>query len=141
MASSLNEVTLIGNLTKDPELKKLPGGKCVCTVSLAMNKKWKDDQNKTVEKVTFVDVALWDRTGEIAHEFLKKGQATYIRGHIELDVWDDKTTGKKRSALKVVGDDLILLPNGGGGKATGKTAAASASASEAAPDASGSEEA
>lgn len=112
MASSLNKVTLLGNLTRDPEIRYTPKGTAVCEVGLAMNRVFSGDNGERREETTFVDVTLWGRTAEIAAEYLKKGRATLIEGRLQLDTWDDKQTGQKRSKLKVVGENLVLLPGG-----------------------------
>ncbi len=116
--ANLNKVMLIGNLTRDPELRHTPKGTAVAEISLAINRVWKDEQGQKQEDTTYVDVTLWGRQAEVAQQYLTKGNPVYIEGRLNLDSWDDKTTGQKRSKLKVVGEALQLLgskPSGGGG--------------------------
>jgi single-strand DNA-binding protein len=116
--ANLNKVMLIGNLTRDPELRHTPKGTAVAEISLAINRVWKDEQGQKQEDTTYVDVTLWGRQAEVAQQYLAKGNPVYIEGRLNLDSWDDKTTGQKRSKLKVVGEALQLLgskPSGGGG--------------------------
>ena len=105
---NLNKVMLIGNLTRDPEVKHTPKGTAVAELGLAINRTYTVNEEKR-EEVTFIDVTLWGRTAEIAGEYLKKGHPAYIEGRLQLDTWDDKQTGQKRSKLKVIGEALQLL--------------------------------
>jgi len=113
--ANLNKVMLIGNLTRDPELRYTPSGKAVADISLAINRIWVNDAGQKQEDTTFVDVTLWGRQAELAQQYLTKGRGAYIEGRLQMDTWDDKETGKKRSKLKVVGDSLQFLPDGRGG--------------------------
>jgi single-strand DNA-binding protein len=108
MASSFNKVILLGNLTRDPELRYTPKGTAIAELGLAVNRTVPEGEGKR-EEVTFVDVTLWGRTAEIAGEYLKKGSPAFIEGRLQLDTWEDKTSGQKRSKLKVVGESLQLL--------------------------------
>lgn len=117
--ASFNKVILVGNLTRDPEVRYTPSGTAVCDISLAVNSNWTDRKtNERKEEVTFIDVTLWGRTAEIAGEYLTKGRPVLIEGRLQQDRWDDKETGQKRSKLKVVADAMQLLggrTEGGGG--------------------------
>lgn len=115
--ANLNKVMLIGNLTRDPEIKYTPKGTAVADIGLAVNRIYSSESGEKREEVTFIDVTLWGRTAEIAGEYLKKGRPVFIEGRLQLDTWDDKQTGQKRSKLKVVGEGLQLLGSrdGGGG--------------------------
>ncbi|WP_437205988.1 single-stranded DNA-binding protein [Planctomicrobium sp. SH664] len=121
--ASFNKVILVGNLTRDPEVKYTTGGTAVAEIGLAVNRQWFDKQsNERKEEVTFVDVTLWGRQAEVAGEYLAKGRPVLIEGRLQLDSWDDKTTGQKRSKLRVVGENMTMLggrgdsgPGGGGG--------------------------
>jgi len=114
--ASFNKVILMGNLTRDPQVRYLPSGQAVAEVGLAVNRSWFDKQaNQRKEEVTFVDVTLWGRTAEVAGEYLTKGAGVLIEGRLQLDQWDDKETGQKRSKLKVVGEQMTMLPRAGGG--------------------------
>jgi single-strand DNA-binding protein len=117
--ANLNKVMLIGNLTRDPELRYTPSGKAVADISLAINRVWVNDAGQKQEDTTFVDVTLWGRQAELAQQYLTKGRGAYVEGRLQMDTWDDKETGKKRSRLKVVGDSLQFLPDGRGGAAGG----------------------
>lgn len=127
--ANLNKVMLIGNLTRDPEVRFTPKGTAVAELGLAINRVWYNEQNQKQEETTFVDVTLWGRQAEIAQQYLTKGSPAYIEGRLNLDTWDDKATGQKRSKLKVVGESLQLLGNkggsGGGGGAPSERAQAS----------------
>jgi single-strand DNA-binding protein len=107
--ASLNKVFLIGNLTRDPELRVTPKGTAICQFGLAVNRKWRDDAGQTQEEVTFVDIEAWGKTAELANKYLIKGRQLLVEGRLKLDTWDDKTSGQKRSRLKVVVDNLQFL--------------------------------
>jgi len=107
--SSFNRVILMGNLTRDPEVRYTPKGSAVAEIGLAVNRVYSTDSGEKREEVTFVDVTLWGRTAEIAGEYLKKGRPVFIEGRLQLDSWDDKQSGQKRTKLKVVGEALQLI--------------------------------
>ena len=116
--ASFNKVILLGNLTRDPEVRYTPKGTAVTELGMAVNRVYTADNGEKREETTFVDVTLWGRTAEIAGEYLKKGRPVLIEGRLQLDTWDDKQSGQKRSKLKVVGEGLQLIggrPGGGGG--------------------------
>ncbi len=119
--ASFNRVVLMGNLTRDPEVRYTTGGTAVTDVSLAINRYRTDkNTNERIEETTFVEVTLWGRTAEIAGEYLGKGRPVLIEGRLQQDQWEDKETGQKRSKLKVVGESMQLLggrESGGGGGA------------------------
>jgi single-strand DNA-binding protein len=115
--ANLNKVMLMGNLTRDPEVRYTPKGTAVAELGLAINRVYTADNNEKREETTFVDVTLWGRTAEIAGEYLKKGRPVFIEGRLQLDTWDDKQTGQKRSKLKVVGEAMQLMGSRGGGEA------------------------
>ena len=117
--ANLNKVMLIGNLTRDPELRYTPKGTAGADIGLAINRVWSNDQGQKQEDTTFVDVTLWGRQAELAQQYLSKGRGAYIEGRLQLDTWDDKETGKKRSKLKVIGENLQFLPDGKGGSGGG----------------------
>lgn len=110
--SSFNKVILMGNLTRDPEVRYTPKGSAVADIGLAVNRVYTTDAGEKREEVTFVDVTLWGRTAEIAGEYLKKGRPAFIEGRLQLDSWDDKQSGQKRTKLKVVGEALQLIGGG-----------------------------
>jgi single-strand DNA-binding protein len=120
--ANVNKVILIGNVTRDPEVKFTSKGSAVTDVSLAINRNYTLDNGEKREEVTYVDVELWGRLAEIAGEYAKKGRPVYIEGRLRLDSWEDKASGQKRSRLKVVGESLQLLggrPGSGGGAGHG----------------------
>jgi single-strand DNA-binding protein len=115
---NLNKVMLIGNVTRDPEVKYTPKGTAVAEVGLAINRVYTPDGGEKREETTFVDITFWGRQAEIVGEYAKKGRPIYVEGRLQLDTWDDKTSGQKRSRLRVVGEQLQLLgsrQDGGGG--------------------------
>lgn len=104
---SLNQVTLIGNLTRDPEHKKLSSGRSVCNFGLALNDRYKNSEGKYVDKATFVDITVWGNLADVAAEFLTKGSLVNIVGKLNLETWE--TDGQKRSKLIVVADTMQFL--------------------------------
>lgn len=113
--ASFNKVVLVGNLTRDPELRYIPSGTAVTDIGLAINDRRKSG-NEWVEETTFVDITLWGRTAEVASEYLNKGSSVLIEGRLKLDSWEKD--GQKRSKLKVVGEKMQMLSGrgqGGGG--------------------------
>jgi single-strand DNA-binding protein len=117
--ASFNRVILLGNLTRDPELRYLQSGMAVTDIGLAVNDRRKNPNGEWIEETTFVDVTLWGRTAEIAGEYLSKGSPALIEGRLKLDSWEGQD-GQKRSKLKVVGEKLQLVgPKGGGGQGGG----------------------
>jgi single-strand DNA-binding protein len=117
---NLNKVALMGNVTRDPEVKYTPKGTAVCEVGLAINRAWKDDSGQKKEEVTFVGVTFWGRLAEICGEYAKKGRPIYCEGRLTQESWDDKTTGKKVTKTKVVGESLQLLGGKPGGAESGE---------------------
>jgi len=113
--ANLNRVLLIGNLTRDPEIRYTPKGTAVADIGLAVNRVFTGEDGEKREEVTFVDVVLWSRLAEIAEQYLKKGRPVFIEGRLQLDSWDDKQTGQKRSRLRVVGENLQMLGGRGEG--------------------------
>jgi len=123
--ASFNKVILLGNLTRDPEVRYTPKGSAVCDLGMAVNRVYTTDSGEKREEVTFVDVVLWARLAEIAGEYLKKGRPVFIEGRLQMDTWDDKQTGQKRTKLRVVGESMQLL-----GSRTGVTGASAETAGE-----------
>lgn len=110
--ASYNRVILVGNLTRDPELRYIPSGTAVSDIGLAINDRVKKG-NEWVDETTFVDVTLWARTAEVANEYLSKGSSVLIEGRLRLETWEKD--GQKRSKLKVVADKMQMLGGRGGG--------------------------
>ena len=117
--ANVNKVILIGNLTRDPELRYTPGGAAVSDIALAVNRNWNNNQGERQVETTFVDVTLWARQAEIAKEYLSKGSPVYIEGRLQLDSWEDKQSGQKRSRLRVIGESMQMLGSAGGGNKGG----------------------
>jgi len=111
--ASFNRVILVGNLTRDIELKYTPGGTGVTDIGMAVNDRRKNSSGKWVDEVTFVDVTLWGRTAEVASEYLSKGAPILVEGRLKLDTWE--TDGQKRSKLRVVCERMQMLSGAGGG--------------------------
>ncbi len=107
--ANLNRVLLIGNLTRDPDLRYTPKGTAVTEIGLAVNRVYSAEDGERKEETTFVDVTLWAKLAEIAGQYLKKGRPVFIEGRLQLDTWDDKQTGQKRSKLRVVAENIQLL--------------------------------
>lgn len=123
--ASFNKVILMGNLTRDVEIKYTPSGMAVAKIGMAMNRKYRDTKsNELREEVTYVDVEVWGKQAETASQYLSKGRSVMIEGRLKLDTWDDKTTGKKQYKLKVVGERIQFI--GGGGAGGGAPAGAGA---------------
>src|SRR6266404_1465009 len=110
MAKSVNKVILIGTLGKDPELKYTPQGTAVTKFSMATNESYKDKQSgEWKERTEWHNIVCWQRTAEVAAEYLKKGRKVYIEGRLTTRTWDDKETGQKKYMTEVVANDLVLL--------------------------------
>jgi single-strand DNA-binding protein len=113
--ASLNRVLLMGNLTRDIEMRYTPSGMAVAQLGLACNRKYRDSKtNELREEVTFVDIDVFGKQAETAHQYLSKGRPVFIEGRLKFDQWDDKQTGQKRSKLKVVADRIQFIGGGGG---------------------------
>lgn len=139
--ASFNKVILVGNLTRDPELRYTPKGTAIAKLGLAVNRVWTNESGEKKEEVTFVDVDVFGRTAENVGQYMRKGRPILVEGRLRLEQWDDKQTGQKRSRLGVVAETVQFLgsPNGaseGGGapapRAARPPAAASAPAAESA---------
>src|SRR5213596_2965027 len=115
--ASFNKVILLGNLTRDPEVRYTPKGSAVADLGIAVNRQYTLDTGEKREEVTFVDVTFWGRTAEVAGEYLKKGRSIFVEGRLQLDTWDDKQSGQERSKLKVIGETMQMLgsPRAAGG--------------------------
>ena len=112
--AALNQVTICGNLTRDPQLKQA-GQTQLAEFGMALSESYFNKQTQQkVETTVFVDVVAWGKTGEIASQYLSKGSQVLISGKLKFDSWTDKTTGSKRSKLSVTCQQLVLLGKGGG---------------------------
>jgi single-strand DNA-binding protein len=132
--ASFNKVILIGNLTRDPELRYTPKGTAIAKIGLAVNRVWTTDTGEKKEEVTFVDVDVFGRTAENVGQYMRKGRPIMIEGRLRLDQWDDKQTGQKKSKLGVVAETVQFLgsPAGGEGGAPAPARARPAATSPAA---------
>lgn len=126
MARSINQVILMGRLTRDPEQRTTTSGKTVVSFSLAVDRVGQDDQ------ADFFDITAWEKLGELVVQYLGKGRRVLVQGRLRQDSWDDKETGKKRSRVEVTATDVTFLdgPNdgGGGGGASARPSQAAKSA-------------
>lgn len=110
---SYNNVVLMGNLTRDPEIKVLPSGSTVTRIGMALNHKYRDKNDQLQNQTTFVDVNAFGKTGEIVSRYLKKGEPVLIGGRLRYSSWDAKDGSGKRSKLDVVAENVRLLPRRG----------------------------
>ncbi len=115
--ANLNKVFLMGNLTRDPELRYIPSGQAVSTLGLAVNNKFGKDQK---EDVLFIDVDVWGKTAENCTQYLHKGSPVFIEGRLRLQQWDDKTSGQKRSKVSVTANSVQFLSSGKSGGGAGE---------------------
>lgn len=115
--ASYNRVILVGNLTRDIELRYTPGGMAVTDVGLAVNDRRKAANGEWVDETTFVDVTFWGRTAEVASEYLSKGSPVLVEGRLKLDTWE--ADGQKKSKLRVVCERMQMLSSGGSGGGSG----------------------
>ena len=116
--ASFNKVILVGNLTRDPELRYTPKGTAIAKIGVAVNRVWTNEAGEKKEEVTFVDVDVFGRTAENVGQYMRKGRPILIEGRLRLDQWDDKQTGQKKSKLGVVAETVQFLgsPRPGGGE-------------------------
>ena len=112
--ANVNKVILIGNLTRDPQLRYTPNQKAVCEFGMAINRKWRTDTGETKEEVCFVDCNIWGKRGEALQKYVTKGQQLFVEGHLTFDQWEGKD-GQKRSRLRVTVDNFEFLGGSKGG--------------------------
>lgn len=124
---SYNKVLLMGNLTRDVELKHTPSNMAVAQIGLAVNRRFKTKEGESKEETTFVDCEAWGRTAEVMQQYLSKGKPVFIEGRLKLDQWQDKDGGN-RSKLKVVIESFEFIDSRGGGASQGGNAEYTASA-------------
>lgn len=124
--ASFNKVILMGNLTRDPELRYTPKGTAVAKMGLAVNRVWRTESGEQKEEVTFVDVDVFGRTAENVGQYMRKGSPILVEGRLRLDQWDDKQTGQKRSKLAVTAESVQFLSGGNRGAEGAAPASASA---------------
>jgi len=117
--ASFNRVILMGNLTRDVEIRHLQNGTAVADVGLAVNDRRKNAAGEWIEETTFVDITFWGRTAEVAGQYLSKGSPVLVEGRLKQDSWEDKDTGQKRSKIKVVCEKMQMLAARGGSAGSG----------------------
>ena len=118
--ANFNRVFLMGNLTKDVDLRSTAGNQSVATVRLAVNRRYRTKDNEEREETTYVDCEAWGRQAEVMKQYLSKGRPVFIEGRLKLDEWEDQQ-GQKRSKLYVVVENFQFIggPGGGGGGSSG----------------------
>jgi single-strand DNA-binding protein len=121
----LNKAIVIGNLTRDPELRSLPSGIKVCTFSLATNRVWKDKNGARQESTDYHNVVVFGRQAETVAQYMKKGSSILVEGRMQTRSWDDKTSGEKKYRTEIVADRTQFGPKGSGNGAGGTTSAGS----------------
>jgi len=107
--AALNKVFLMGNLTFDPELRYTPSGSAVTDLRMATNRVWTGKDGERKEETLFIDVTVWDRQAEHCCQYLKKGSSIHVEGYLKMDSWDDKTTGEKRSKIRIQAERVQFL--------------------------------
>lgn len=107
--AAFNKLVLVGNLTRDPDLRYTPSGMPVCEIGLAVNDRRRTPEGEWVETPLFIGVTLWGKTAEVADEYLAKGSSVLIEGRLKLDEWEDQKTREKRSQIRVVGETMQML--------------------------------
>jgi len=130
--ANFNKVYLMGNLTRDPELRYTPKGQAVAKLSIAVNRKYTTEAGEAREEVTYVDIDAWGKQAEVISQYCKKGRPLFVEGRLKLDQWDDKTTGQKRSAIRVVLEGFQFIggpPSGDGAGSSGGPSGPSSTAS------------
>ncbi len=132
MAKGFNKVILMGNLTRDPEVRTTPSGQSVANFSLAVNRTWRDANGQTQDAVSYIDCVAWGKAGEIIAQYVSKGRALLVSGRLDQRSWDDKETGGKRSKVEVVVEDFNFVDsergNSGGSSDYSAPAASGSSA-------------
>jgi single-strand DNA-binding protein len=131
--ASYNKVILVGNLTRDPELRYTPKGLAIAKLGLAVNRVWKTETGESKEEVTFIDIDAFGKQAETIGQYLKKGRPILVEGRLRLDQWDDKQTGQKRSKLGVVLEAFQFLDSGNRAEGAPARPPAAAAAPAAAP--------
>lgn len=135
MARGFSKVIIVGNITRDPELRSTPSGTQVCSFSVAVNRNYRDGSGEQKENVSFFDCSAWGKSGEIIAQYAKKGSGILVSGRLEQRSWEDKE-GQKRSRVEIVVEDFNFIGgvNGDGGSFGGSKSTSSAASSDVAPD-------
>lgn len=111
MSKSINQVILMGNLTRDPELRTTPSGQSVCSFSLAINRSWQDQSGQQQEAVDYFDIIAWGKLGELVNQYLSKGRKCLVMGRLSQRSWEQE--GQKRNKVEVIANDVTFLDGGG----------------------------
>lgn len=127
MSKSINQVILMGNLTRDPELRTTPSGQNVCSFSLAVNRSWQGQDGSQQDAVDYFDVTAWGKLGELVNQYLAKGRKCLVQGRLSQRSWEQE--GQKRSKVEVVASDVTFLDGGGAGGSDGGGSAPRSSSS------------
>jgi single-strand DNA-binding protein len=135
--ASLNRVILMGNLTRDPEVRFTNGDMAICKLGMAMNRKFKDASGEWREETTFVDVTIFGKRGETFARYHKKGQLAFVEGRLRLDSWEDKNSGQKRSKLEVIAENWEFVGGRGADAEGGSYAEPRRQTASSAPEAGG----
>lgn len=125
MARSLNQVTLMGNLTRDPELRQTPTGQSVTSFSLALNRSYKDASGEWQEATDYIDIVCWGPLAERVAQYLSKGRRSLVQGRLQSRSWEQD--GQKRSKVEVLANDVTFLDSRGAGEESGDSSGASSS--------------
>ena len=136
MARGFSKAIIVGNLTRDPELRTTPSGTQVCGFTVAVNRNYKDGSGGNKEQVSFLDCSAWGRSGEIIAQYAKKGSGILVSGRLEQRSWEDKE-GQKRSRVEIVVEDFNFVGGNageGGGSYSGGKSSSAADSQDVAPD-------
>lgn len=117
MSKSINQVILMGNLTRDPELRTTPSGQSVCSFGMAINRSWQGSDGNQQEAVDYFDITAWGKLGELVNQYLSKGRRCLIQGRLSYRSWEQD--GQKRSKVEVIANDVTFLDGGGQGQGGG----------------------
>jgi single-strand DNA-binding protein len=133
MARGFSKVIIMGNITRDPELRSTPSGTQVCGFSVAVNRNYKDGSGEQKENVSFFDCSAWGKSGELIAQYAKKGSGILVSGRLEQRSWEDKE-GQKRSRVEIVVEDFNFVGGGNGGEGGSSSSKSAAASSDVAPD-------
>ena len=134
MARGFSKAIIVGNITRDPELRSTPSGAQVCGFSVAVNRTYKDNSGANQESVSFIDCSAWGRAGEIIAQYAKKGSGILVSGRLEQRSWEDKE-GQKRSRVEIVVEDFNFVGgNGDGGASGGSRSSSNSTSADVAPE-------
>lgn len=127
MSKSINQVILMGNLTRDPELRTTPSGQSVCAFGIAVNRSWQGNDGNQQEATDFFDITAWGKLGELISQYMSKGRRILVQGRLSYRQWEQD--GQKRSKVEVIANDVTFMDSGGGQAGGGERSASAASSS------------